>query len=84
MIKPQLLKIKDEPNYVRDNNNNAIIANNLKAKEDFLNLQKKELQIKEMIQRITNLENALQSLIETSKKYINILDTNHIKSEGVK
>ena len=65
MIKPKYIKVQDDPGFVRDTYNNAIIATDLSEKKAYLEAQKRELNISrigEMNDRIEKLENNIDEI----------------------
>lgn len=73
-IKPQYLKVENEPGLVRDTKSNAILATNLEEKRAFYARQKRELniaRIDEMTSRIENLESNMQDIKSMLQTLIN-------------
>lgn len=77
MILPDYMKVKDEPNLVRDVQTNALLATSVKEKRDFIERQKRELNIRQLdttVQRIDRLENDVADIKSMLKDLINKLD----------
>lgn len=74
MIKPKYIKVKDDPGFVRDTYNNAIVATDLSEKKAYLEAQKRELNISrvgDMHERIEKLENNMDEIKNMLKTLIN-------------
>ena len=75
------IKVKDEPFLVRDPTNNAILATDIKAKQKFLedqkkqqmmeNLPKKMEEIEKNMANIQNLLNLLINRVDETMKFSN-------------
>jgi hypothetical protein len=72
--KPKFLTVQENKNLVRDTSSNAILANNLKSKKDFLDAQKREQNISKiecMNDRIEKLEKGMDDIKDMLKTLIN-------------
>lgn len=73
-MKPQYLKVENEPGLIRDTKSNAILATSLEEKRAFYTRQKRELNISridDMSARIENLENNMQDIKSMLQTLIN-------------
>lgn len=75
MIKPDYMIVKEDKNYCRDSNNNAILANNLQAKlEHNKKLEKHkqtEVSIQKLQENLDMVENKLNRIEELLVSLLN-------------
>lgn len=68
------IKVKDEPSLVRDPTNNAILANDLKTKQRFLDEQKKQQLVENLPKRLEEIEKNMANIQNLLNLLINRVD----------
>jgi len=71
MILPNILKVDGEPGLVRDTASNAILSTDIKAKQEFKERQKRQLNIMTMDTRLKVVENDLSEIKSMLKTLLN-------------
>jgi prefoldin subunit 5 len=74
IVRPQYLKVENEPGLVRDTGSNAILASSINEKRAFIERQKRELnisRISDLNDRIVKLENNMEDIKSMLQTLIN-------------